>query len=58
MDYINSYLNRRIISENSKDEDLSNKINDLYQRKSAILKKLSDIDNASKGLNIILKIEK
>lgn len=58
IDYINSYLNRRIISENSKDEDLSNKINDLYQRKSAILKKLSDIDNASKGLNIILKNRK
>lgn len=58
MDYINSYINRRIISENSKKDDLSNKINNLYQRKSAILKQLSDIDNASKGLNIILKKRK
>ena len=57
IDYIISYINRRIISENNPHVDLSNIINNLYQRKSQILNQLNDIEENGTDANILLKKE-
>lgn len=58
LDYLNSYINRRVISENQTIENISNRINDLYHKKNLILKKLEEIENVSNGSNIIVKNDK